>query len=126
MGNHGDAGTTEAGGEFPFRPGDQAGGVGRSAVAGATPRRLPPRRRKAVGGGNSALEPGRLPRPRVAGASTAWEAGNEQLPAPRTPPGGAVAHAALSLAGRVAEAAADAKYRSDLLRDLLTGAGTDL
>jgi purine catabolism regulator len=127
MGNLGDAGTTAAGGESQFRPGDlTGGGAGRAAVAGAAPRRLPPRRRKAVGGGNSAPEPSPLPRSRVAGASTAWEAGNDPLPAPPAPPGWPVANAALGLAGRVAAAAADAKYRSDLLRDLLTGHSTDL
>ncbi|MYW05551.1 hypothetical protein GT354_46235, partial [Streptomyces sp. SID3343] len=57
------------------------------------------------------------------GASTAWEAGNDPQPAP---PGWPVADAALDLAGRIAEAAADAKHHSDLLRDLLTGRSTDL
>jgi len=126
MGNLGNAGGT-TGGEPPFRPADiTAGGVGRAAVAGTAPRRLPPRRRKAVGGGASAPEPGHVPAARVAGASTAWDAGNEPRPAPASAVGWPLANAALGLAGRLAEAAADAKYRSDLLRDLLTGRGTDL
>lgn len=165
MGNLGDAGGTAAGGEPQFRPADKTGGgIARAAVAGATPRRLPPRRRKAVGGGASAPEPGHVPRARVAGASTAWDAGGDprpasvsavsavsaasvsvSVPAPtpaptsapnsapnsaktggRRPLGRPLVDTAIGLAGRLAEAASDAKYRSDLLRDLLTGRSTDL
>ncbi|OPC79990.1 hypothetical protein B4N89_02620 [Embleya scabrispora] len=143
MGNLGDAGGTATGGEPQFRPGDKSGGAGRATVAGAAPRRLPPRRRKVVGGGASAPEPDPFPRARVAGASTAWEAGNDPrshptVPAPAAPPdaggpgqtvrpgGRPLVDTAIGLAGRLAQAAADAKYRSDLMRDLLTGRGTDL
>ncbi|MFI6586395.1 PucR family transcriptional regulator [Embleya sp. NPDC050493] len=139
MGNHGDTGGTATGGEPPLRPGDNsAGGTGtaRAVVAGAAPRRLPPRRRKAVGGGASAPDPASLPRARVAGASTAWDAGEDPHPAagalaptptkvPR-PAGRPIVETAVGLTGRLARAASDAKYRSDLMRDLLTGRSTDL
>lgn len=149
MGNLGDAGGTAAGGEPSLRPGDKSGGgTGRAAVAGAAPRRLPPRRRKAVGGGASAPEPGLTPKARVAGASTAWDADGDPRPVPAqagpaasaaAPAAGAAAPAkvgrqagrplvetAIGLAGRLAQAASDVKYRSDLMRDLLTGRSTDL
>ncbi|MYS83127.1 PucR family transcriptional regulator [Embleya scabrispora] len=147
MGNLGDVGGAETGGEPPLRPGDDSGvgsGIARAVVAGATPRRLPPRRRKAVGGGASAPEPTSVPQARVAGASTAWEAGEESCPpsgsaagadaapapvAPAKvphPAGRPIVETAVGLAGRLAQAASDAKYRSDLMRDLLSGRGTDL
>ncbi|MEU0938319.1 helix-turn-helix domain-containing protein [Embleya sp. NPDC005971] len=149
MGNLGDAGGTATGGEPPLRPGDKSGGgsgSARAVVAGAAPRRLPLRRRKAVGGGASAPEPTSVPQARVAGASTAWDAGENPHPAsgsaggstgalapaapapakvPR-PAGRPIVETAVGLAGRLAQAASDAKYRSDLMRDLLTGRGTDL
>lgn len=118
-------------------------------VAGAALRRLPPRRRKAVGGGASAPEPMSVPRARVAGASTAWDAAEDPRPASGSaasaagapvpaasvpaaptkippPAGRPIVETAVGLAGRLARAASDAKYRSDLMRDLLTGRGTDL